>query len=197
MSKLRRWRTRRELRRRVKRGLQDWREGRMTVFETGAFLRTLTELVEQQVEGWEDWPPDVEDRLREWNANYLLSFRQGPDFKCGGGCGRMIKSHHRGNPVVRPTKKAHGVTVCEDCLVAFARKFDTPPWLDPHAAYQKLKHKFARQTQILEGTKQKNARLKQQVRIGEAYIDRLEAAMPDILVDQIKDELRGKMRRPQ
>lgn len=152
------------------------------------------DLVEQHVEDWADWPLDVEERLRDWNAGYLLSFRQGPNFKCGGGCGRMIKNHHRGNPVVRPTKKAHGVTVCEDCLIAFARKFDKPPYLDPYAAYQKLKAKYARQGSILEGTKKKNARLKEQVKIGEAYIDELEKMIPDSIVAEIKGRLRGKNR---
>lgn len=151
-------------------------------------------LVEQRVEGWDDWPEDVRQRLIDWNTDYLLSFRQGPDFKCGGGCGRMIKNHSRGNPVVRATHKAHGVVVCEDCLIAFARKFDKPPYLDPYAAFQKLKAKFARQTQILEGTKKRNARLKQQVRIGEAYIDELEKMIPDSIVAEIKAELRGKNR---
>lgn len=154
----------------------------------------MTKLVEQHVESWDDWPFDVVERLRDWNEGYLLSFPQGDDYKCGGGCGRMIKSHRRGNPVVRPTKKAHGVPVCEDCLIAFARKFSKPPWLDPYAAYQKLKAKFTRQTVILEGTKKKNARLKAQVKIGERYIDELEAHLDPAVVWEIKDELRGKDR---
>lgn len=154
-------------------------------------------MIEQRVRGWDDWPDDVRDRLRDWNRNYLLSFRQGPDFVCGGGCARMIKSHERGNPVVRATKKAHGTVVCEDCLIAFARKFTRPPWLGQQAAYQKLRAKFARQGLILEGTKRRSRSLKRQVEIGEAFIDRLEAEIdPDVLA-QIKDELRGKFRRPE
>lgn len=152
------------------------------------------ELVEQHVKGWHDWPEDVVDRLLEWNAKYLLSFRQGPDFRCEGGCARMIKSHARGNPVVRPTKKAHGSVVCEDCLIAFARKYTSPPWLGAQAAYQKLKHKFEKTCDVLEGTRSRNRRLKRQVEIGEIYIERLEKMIPDSIVDEIKDDLRGQYR---
>lgn len=152
------------------------------------------ELVEQHVTGWNDWPEDVRIRLLEWNADYLLSFRQGPDFLCGGGCARMIASHERGNPVVRPTKKAHGTVVCEDCLVAFARKFTTPPWLGIQGSLHKLRQKFLRQEEILEGTKRRNRRLREQVKIGEAYIDELEAHLDPAVVWEIKDQLRGKYR---
>lgn len=154
------------------------------------------EMIEQTVTGWDDWPEDVVERLRAWNAAYLLSFPQGPDYRCEGGCGRLIKAHERGNPVVRATKKAHGVPVCEDCLIAFARKYSTPPWLGAQAAYQTLKRKLIRQEAILEGTRNKVRRLKRQSEIAETYIDRLEKMIPDSIVAEIKDELRGKDRRP-
>jgi len=152
-------------------------------------------IVRQRVNDWGDWPDDVRERLRDWNERYLLSFTHGPDFRCQGGCARTIASHPRGNPVVRPSKKKHGAPVCEECLIAFARKFETPPALGRYAAIVKLSRKLARQETMINGLNRHNAKLKQQLRIDAIYIDELERLIPPGALAELKASLRGKHRK--
>ncbi|MDE2100419.1 MAG: hypothetical protein KGL39_24415 [Patescibacteria group bacterium] len=156
----------------------------------------MTELVKQKVTGWDDWPADVVDRLHEWNDARLLSFPQGPDYRCEGGCARMIKAHSSGNPRVRSHNKAPGASVCEDCLIAFARKFNTPPRLGHYGVVYELQRKAAKYQQQIAALEGHVARLYKQCYLDDVYTAELEAAIDPDKLRTIKNELRGKDRAP-
>lgn len=151
----------------------------------------MSALVEQRVSGWQGWPDDVRDRLRAWNKAFLLSFHRGPNFLCSG-CARPIKAHPNGDAVVRPWRKAHGVTRCEDCLIALARAYEVPPEsLAPRA--HKLTDRLRARIDALE---KRAARLRVQLELDQIYMDRLEEEIPADRLAAVRDELRGRYRRP-
>lgn len=151
----------------------------------------MSALVEQHVSDWQGWPDDVRDRLRAWNAAFLLSFRQGPDFHCDG-CGRQIKSHPNGNAVLRPRRKAHGVLRCEDCVITLATTCDLPPDERPVPASRRLEERLRAGIAALE---KRAGRLREQRMVDQLYIDRLEQEIPPIRLAALHDELRGRNRR--
>jgi len=146
-------------------------------------------VVVQTVQGWGGWPDDVRDRLRGWNTEGLLSFRRGPSFICAE-CGRDILSHPYGNCVVRPRRKAHGVTMCEDCLVELSRAYVKPP---DRLAPRSIEYRLRKRISLLERALQ---RKREQTRIDADYIDRLQELVDPAALAELHAELRGKHRRP-
>lgn len=153
----------------------------------------MTAQVEQRIMDWAGWPDDVRPLLIEWNADFLLSFRRGPDFFCLG-CNRGIAAHPNGNAVVRPRRKAHGVLCCEDCLITLARENALPPaWLEPLKPGVRVERHLRDRIDALE---KRVGRLRMQLELDQAYMDRLEAEIPADRLAAIRDELRGRNRRP-
>lgn len=151
--------------------------------------------VQQLVNGWEDWPDDVVVRLRAWNEEYLLAFRIGPDFKCEGGCGRWIAANPGGDAVVRATKKTPGSVVCEDCLIAFARRCTQPPRIGLHGANHQLRQDLTAQRRRYEELEERVRRLRDQLKIDDLYVGRLEQLINPAQLQALKDEIRGQYRR--
>jgi hypothetical protein len=134
----------------------------------------MTKVV-QRVGSWSDWPADVVDRLRDWNLRFLLSFDRFGDFRCVA-CGREIVGHPNGNARIRPTPKAHGVLVCEDCLIRIGREHETPPDLNPaRVALLQERHRHQRLAAHIERLEAHRARLRRQIARDQLYIDELEA----------------------
>lgn len=145
--------------------------------------------VVQTVSSWSGWPDDVRERLRRWNREFLLSFRRGGDFICDGCC-REIQAHPNGNAVVRPWRKAHGVLRCEDCMIALARAYETPPSALAHRA-RDLSERLRDRIETME---KRLGRLRQQLAIDQIYIEALEDLIPRAALEVLRDELRGRYR---
>lgn len=163
-------------------------------------------LIEQTVNDWDGWPDDVRDRLRAWNAAFLLSFRHTGDFVCYG-CNRAISSHQYGNAIVRPRPKAKGSLVCETCLVALARTYEMPPpgternsvSSEERSSYRGALAKAEvreRSLRIFLGNRQRQVeKLERQIELDQVYIDELEKLVAPEKLVALRDSLRGKNRR--
>lgn len=156
-------------------------------------------LIEQTVSDWGDWPDDVRDRLRSWNADFLLSFRRTGDFLCFG-CHRAISSHPQGNAVVRPKPKAKGSLFCETCLVALARTYDTPPPnTERDVSYRGAIVRAEGREQALRALRERDQavakRLRRQLAIDQIFIDELEKLVDPEKLVALRDRLRGVHRR--
>lgn len=164
------------------------------------------EPVPQIVSDWGGWPADVQSKLRAWNAGFLLSFRQTGTFLCYG-CHRAIAPHPYGNALVRPRPKARGSLVCETCLVALARTYETPPpGTERNVATQaerssyrgalaKAEERERSLRRFLDNERKHSAKLRRQLAIDQIFIDALEALVEPEKLVALRDSLRGQHRR--
>ena len=72
----------------------------------------------KRIEGWEDWPNDVVQLLRAWNREWRLRFPNGHSgFTCSR-CENRFDSNRYGDAAL------DGKAICDDCLIALARRSD-------------------------------------------------------------------------